>query len=74
MCLAIPMKLLSRGPDDRGVGEIGGVSREVMLTLTPDAQVGQYLMVHTGWALEILDESEVEKTLELLRSIAGDSA
>lgn len=55
-----------------GVAELGGAQREVMLTLTPQAKVGDYLIVHAGYAIEILDEEEAERTLELLRQI-GES-
>ena len=71
MCLAIPMKLLEhRGQS--GIVEIGGARKEVMLTLTPDAKVDDYLIVHAGYALEILDEVEAERTIALLREI-GES-
>jgi len=66
------MKLVSRD-GSRGVGEIGGVRREVMLTLTPEARLGDYLIVHTGYAIEILDEKEAARTLDLLRGLEGDS-
>lgn len=72
MCLAIPMKLLER-KEDRGVAEIGGARREVMLTLTPQAAVGDYVIVHAGYALEILDEEEAHRTLELLREIGENN-
>ena len=71
MCLAIPMKLLSR-QGQSGIVEIGGARREVMLMLTPDAQVDDYLIIHAGYALEILNEQEAERTLTLLREI-GES-
>ncbi len=71
MCLAVPMKLLERA-DDRGTVEMGGARREVVLTLTPDARPGDYVIVHAGYALEILDEQEAERTIALLREIGGE--
>ena len=71
MCLAVPMKLLEHHGQS-GVLEIGGARKEVMLTLTPDAKVGDWLIVHAGYALEILDEQEAEHTLTLLREL-GES-
>lgn len=71
MCLAVPMKLLER-TDDRGTVEMGGVRREVMLTLTPDARTGDYVIIHAGYALEILDEQEAARTIALLREIGGE--
>lgn len=68
MCLAVPMKLLERrGPS--GILEIGGAQKEVMLTLTPEAKVGDWLVVHAGYSLEILNEQEAECTLALLREL-----
>jgi hydrogenase expression/formation protein HypC len=68
MCLAVPMKLLNRA-DQRGTVEIGGAQREVMLTLTPQAKVGDWVIVHAGFSLEILDEVEAQRTLDLLREL-----
>ena len=71
MCLAIPMKLLEhRGQS--GIVEIGGARKEVMLTLTPDAKTDDYLIIHAGYALEILNEQEAEMTIALLQEI-GES-
>jgi len=72
MCLAIPMRLLTR-EGDRGMAEISGARRDVMLSLTPEAEIGDYVIVHAGYALEILDEEEAERTLQLLREL-GESA
>lgn len=68
MCLAIPMRLLSRR-GQTGQMELDGVRQEVVLTLTPDARIGQFLIVHAGYAIEILDEDEAEQTLSLLREL-----
>jgi hydrogenase expression/formation protein HypC len=73
MCLAIPMKILERG-EQRGTVEIGGARREIMLTLTPEAQTGDYVIVHAGYALEILDEHEAQRTLDLIRLLGEDGA
>ncbi len=70
MCLAIPMKLLTKN-DDSGTVDLSGAKREVMLTLVPSAEVGDFVIVHAGYALEVLDETEAERTLKLLREI-GD--
>ncbi|MBU0693041.1 HypC/HybG/HupF family hydrogenase formation chaperone [bacterium] len=68
MCLAIPMKLVTR-EGDRGAVETGGVRRDIMLTFVPDAVPGNYLIVHAGYALELLDEESARETLALLREI-----
>jgi hydrogenase expression/formation protein HypC len=75
MCLAIPMQLVKR---DEGLGtvEIDGVQREVSLMLLADAQVGEFLLVHAGFAIGRVDEAEAKETLELLRQLgdAGEAA
>ena len=70
MCLAIPMKLLEQHGQN-GIVAIGGARKSVMLTLTPDAKIDDYLIVHAGYALEILDEVEAERTIALLRKLEG---
>ena len=50
--------------------EIGGISRRISLYLTPEAKVGDYVLVHTGYAINVLDQEEAKETLEILREIA----
>ncbi len=68
MCLAVPMKLVEL-TEDHGVGEIDGVRTRVMLTLTPEARPGDYVIVHAGFALSIVDENDAGQTLALLRQL-----
>jgi len=49
--------------------ELGGVRRQASLLFTPEAQVGDYVIIHTGFALSVLDEEEALQTLELFRSM-----
>jgi hydrogenase expression/formation protein HypC len=72
MCLAVPLKLVSVDDTD-AVGEVGGIQREVSIMMTPDAKVGDYVIVHAGFAIQILDQKEAEENLELLRQI-GEAA
>jgi len=70
MCLAVPV--LIKSIDGREAeAEIGGVSRRVSLWLTPEARVGDYVLVHTGYAINVLDQEEAEETLRLLEEIAA---
>ncbi|HOT01901.1 MAG TPA: HypC/HybG/HupF family hydrogenase formation chaperone [Acidobacteriota bacterium] len=71
MCVAVPMQIVSIPAADRCIAEIGGISREVSLMLLPDAAVGDYVIVHAGFAIERLDEEEAMRTLELFRQL-GD--
>ena len=69
MCLAIPalVKLIE---DKEAEVEIGGITRRISLWLTPEAKVGDYVLLHTGYAINILDQEEAEETLKLLEEIA----
>jgi hydrogenase expression/formation protein HypC len=63
MCLAVPARIVSI-EGSLGVIDLEGVRREVSLMLVPDAQVGQYALVHAGFAITVLDEEEARKGLE----------
>ncbi len=69
MCLAIPA-LIKLIEDKEAEAEIGGIARRISLWLTPEAKVGDYVLVHTGYAINILDQEEAKETLKLLREIA----
>jgi hydrogenase expression/formation protein HypC len=68
MCLAIPMKIIRKDGYSATV-EAGGVSREINLRLLEDARVGEYVLVHAGFAIETIDEHEAEETLKLMEQI-----
>ena len=69
MCLAIPA-LIKFIEDKEAEVELGGIARSVSLWLTPEAKVGDYVLVHTGYAINILDQEEAKETLSLLEQIA----
>ena len=71
MCLAIPGKILSIDDIKEGVMRtakviFGGITKETNLYLVPEAKAGDYVLVHVGVALSIVDEEEAQKTLEFL--------
>jgi hydrogenase expression/formation protein HypC len=70
MCLAVPVQIKSIEGNE-AEAEIGGISRRVSLWLTPEARVGDYVLVHTGYAINVLDQAEAEETLKLLEEIAA---
>jgi hydrogenase expression/formation protein HypC len=70
MCLAIPVQIKSIEGNE-AEAEIGGISRRISLWLTPEASVGDYVLVHTGYAINVLDQKEAEETLKLLEEIAA---
>jgi hydrogenase expression/formation protein HypC len=69
VCLAIPV-LIKSIEDKEAEVEIGGIARRISLELTPEAKVGDYAIVHTGYSINILDQHEAEETLRLLEEIA----
>ena len=73
MCLAIPMQLMERD-GDRGIVEVGGARSTIVLSLVPDAKNGDWLIVHAGYALEVLDEHEAQLTLALIRQMGEGGA
>jgi hydrogenase expression/formation protein HypC len=69
MCLAIPMRLVERR-EMEGTVELDGVRRTISLMLLPEAEVGQHLLIHAGYAIGAVDEDEAMRTLDLLREYA----
>ena len=69
MCLAVPAKIIAR-QDMLATVDISGVTRDVSLMLLPEAQIGEWILIHAGFAIQTVDEEEAHKTLELLKEIA----
>ena len=72
MCLAVPGKIIEiyeAGGLKMAKVDYGGVVREACLAYVPEAQVGEYAIVHAGFALSILDEAEALKTLEAFQEL-----
>jgi hydrogenase expression/formation protein HypC len=69
MCLAIPALVKSIEGQEADV-EVGGVSRRASIVLTPEARVGDYVLLHTGYAINVIDEEEAQETLKLFEEIA----
>ena len=77
MCLAIPAKLVELRADERAMVNLGGIRKEVSIELVPAAQVGDYVIVHVGHAIGMIDPDEAERTLALfgeMSAAAGVSA
>jgi len=73
MCLAIPAQVVELLPDDQAMIDLGGVRKEVSLALVSDVLVGDYVIVHVGYALNKLDPDEAAKTLALFAEM-GEAA
>jgi hydrogenase expression/formation protein HypC len=69
MCLAIPTQVVELLENDGAVVELGGVRKEISLALVDGVAVGDYVIVHVGYALNRLDPEEAEKTLKLFAEI-----
>ncbi|QQS46883.1 MAG: HypC/HybG/HupF family hydrogenase formation chaperone [Acidobacteriota bacterium] len=75
MCLAVPGKIISiEGVDPilrRGRVDFGGIVKQINLSYVPEARIGDYVIVHVGFAISIVDEDEANRTFEYLRQIDG---
>jgi hydrogenase expression/formation protein HypC len=74
MCLAIPAIVLSRSEDHQAIVELDGVRKQISLMLTPEAEPGDYVIVHVGYAIGLLDPEEAEQTLMLFGELAASQA
>lgn len=76
MCLAIPARVVALEPNDVAVVDIEGVRKQIFTALVEDVAVGDYLIVHVGFALSKLEPAEAEETLTLLREavLSGEGA
>jgi hydrogenase expression/formation protein HypC len=72
MCLAVPAQVLSILGQEAEV-DVGGVRRRISIVLTPDVRVGDYVLIHTGFAINVVDELEAQETLKLFAEIEAMS-
>jgi hydrogenase expression/formation protein HypC len=73
VCLAVPAEVISIDGAFARV-DFGGVRRRIAIALTPGVQPGQFVIVHAGMAIEVVDLDEVQRTLALIREVYGDDA
>ena len=71
MCLALPARIVEIHHADQAVIELGGVRKECSLALVDDVAIGDYVIVHVGYALTRLDPEEAEKTLALFAELGA---
>ncbi|MBW2090643.1 MAG: HypC/HybG/HupF family hydrogenase formation chaperone [Deltaproteobacteria bacterium] len=74
MCLAIPSKIIETYQNDMITVESGGVRKKVSSALIENPEVGEWVIVHAGFAIQKLDEQEARETLKFLRDIAEGSS
>jgi hydrogenase expression/formation protein HypC len=70
MCLAIPVQI-KHIDGANAVVEIGGVTRTISLALAPEAEINDYVLLHAGYAIGIVDEDEARETLKLFKEMAS---
>lgn len=69
MCLAVPGKILEMRDDAQAAVDMMGATRSVSVRLTPDAKVGDFVLVHAGFAIEVIDAEQARETIEVLRDL-----
>ncbi len=74
MCLAVPMRLMEITGEGIGRVDAGGVRTHVSLAMIPQAQVGDYLIIHAGFGIEVLDSEEAQIRLDLFKELADATA
>ena len=70
MCLALPARVVELRDAELAVVDLGGVRKEISVALTPQARVGDYVIVHVGYAIGMVDPEEAARTLALFAEIA----
>jgi hydrogenase expression/formation protein HypC len=74
MCLAIPALLVELRANDQAVVNLGGIHKEISVALVADVKVGDYVIVHVGHAIGVIDPEEAERTLALFAEMAAMDA
>jgi hydrogenase expression/formation protein HypC len=74
MCLAVPVRVTELLPDQMARVSLDGVSKLVSVALVDDLSVGDYVILHVGFALSKIDAEEAERTIAMMRDIAGPSS
>lgn len=72
MCIGVPLKLLERD-EYSGIGEIEGVQRRISLALVPEAKVGDFVLIHAGSGMKVIDEQAAAETIALLQRIHDET-
>jgi len=71
MCLAVPV-LIKSILDQYAEVELGGVTRKVSIAITPEVKVGDYVLIHTGYAIAVIDEADAMETIKLLEGLVKE--
>jgi len=74
MCLALPVRVVELKEGDAAIVDLGGIRKEISLALVDGVAIGDYVILHVGYALAKLDAAEAERTLELFRAAGVEAA
>jgi hydrogenase expression/formation protein HypC len=74
MCLAIPALLVEKRDHDQALVDLGGIRKPISIALVPEANVGDYVIVHVGHAIGVLDPDEAQKTLAMFAEMQSQTA
>ena len=74
MCLAIPARVVELRDNDQALVDLGGIRKEISLALVNGAQLGDYVIVHVGYALGLIDPEEAQRTLEMFNELGQSQA
>ena len=69
MCLAIPARIVALGENDTATVNLGGIRKDISLALVPEARLDDYVIVHVGYALGLIDPEEAERTLAIFAEL-----
>ena len=73
MCLAIPVRVVELRDAATAIVDLDGIRKEISLALVDDVEVGDYVILHVGYALARLDPGEAERTLALFAGVVADA-
>lgn len=74
MCLALPARVVELLPNLRAIVDLGGVRKDISIDLVPDAALGDYVIIHVGYALGKIDPEEARRTLDLFAELSASEA
>lgn len=74
MCLAIPARVVELRDAEQALVDLGGIRKEISLALVSDVQIGDYVIVHVGYALGLIDPEEAQRTLEMFNELGQAQA
>jgi hydrogenase expression/formation protein HypC len=69
MCLGVPGKIIELKENHRAIVDVNGNRMEISVRLTPEVQAGQYVLIHAGFAMEIIDEDAARETMQILLEV-----